>query len=63
MKVTNDHRPSEASDTRGEESNGKVGSATRDHKEFVSDEGVGTYTGDTVTVERFASGFQFILQY
>lgn len=53
MKVAHDHRPSEASDTRSEESNGKIGSATRDHKEFVSDEGVGTYTGDTVTVERF----------
>jgi len=49
VEVAEDKGPCAAAETRGEESNGYTGEAPGDHKGSVSDEGVGTLTGDTLT--------------
>jgi len=51
VEVAEDQGSCPATKARCEESNGHAGEVARDHKGSVSDEGVGTFTGDTLTVE------------
>jgi len=51
VEIAKDQGSCAAAEACSEESNGHAGEAPRDHKGSVSDEGVGTFTGDTLTVE------------